>query len=216
MMQKLPLSGLYVITDPDLLPGEKLYTGVEAALRGGAVLVQYRDKNAAESLRRERAVRLLRICEQYGCPLIINDDPALALEISAAGVHLGQEDTSIAEARQVLGPDRFLGATCHSSMLLARNALDAGCDYLAFGRFFSSRTKQHAPAAALEVLTEARQLGLPLVAIGGLTLGNAKPIIAAGADLLAVVHGLFSATDIEERARQFTQLINEVRARRAC
>lgn len=206
--------GLYAITDPDLLPGERLFTGVESALRGGAVLVQYRDKLASSGTRRDRARELLALCRQYMCPLIINDDIALALEVGADGVHLGQDDGSLEEARQALGPDRILGSTCHSSMDLARSAAAAGCDYLAFGRFFSSQTKRQAPAAPLAVLDSAQQLGLPVTAIGGISLENAGIVIAAGADLAAVVHGLFAADDIEARAHQFTQLIHNARADR--
>lgn len=206
--------GLYAITDPDLLPGERLFTGVESALRGGAVLVQYRDKQASSDLRRARARDLLALCREYMCPLIINDDVALALEIGADGVHLGQGDGSLREARQALGPDRVLGSTCHSSMDLAHDAVAQGCDYLAFGRFFSSQTKQQAPAAPLATLDSAQQLGLPVVAIGGISLDNVGILIAAGADLAAVIHGLFSADDIEARAYQFTQLIHNARADR--
>lgn len=208
-------SGLYGITDPELLPGEQLFSGVEAALRGGAVLIQYRDKTATPTQRSQRAARLIELCRVYGCPLIINDDYALAQASGAAGVHMGQGDGSLTAARGVLGPDKLLGATCHSSISLAQEAAAAGANYLAFGRFYGSRTKQQAPAAALSVLTDAQSLGLPIVAIGGLTLANAEPVITAGADLLAVVHGLFAAPDIEARARQFSQLIQDVRASRA-
>jgi thiamine-phosphate pyrophosphorylase len=207
-------SGLYAITDPELLPGERLLSGVEAALRGGAVLVQYRDKLTPAALRRERARSLLALCRDYGCPLVVNDDVALALAIGADGVHLGQGDSSLEEARRAFGSDRLVGATCHSSMDLARAAAASGCDYVAFGRFFSSQTKQQAPAAPLSILASARRLGLPVTAIGGITLDNAGTVVAAGADLLAVIHGLFSATDIEARAREFTQLIQDTRADR--
>lgn len=207
--------GLYAITDPSLLRGTELYSGVEAALRGGAVLVQYRDKEAPPTLRRERATRLLEICRRHDRPLIINDDPILALEIGADGVHMGQEDGSLEEARRLLGPAKVLGATCHDSLALAERAVATGADYLAFGRFFTSRTKGQAPGAPLSVLTDAGALGLPMTAIGGITLQNAGAVVAAGADLVAVVHGLFSASDIEARARQFTHLIKDARASRA-
>lgn len=213
-MRALLNPGLYAITDPELLPGTRLFSGVEAALKGGAVLVQYRDKLASPQQQRERAGELLALCRSYGRPLIINDSLELALEIDADGVHLGQEDGSLGQARPALGPDKLLGATCHSSMTLARAAAAAGCDYLAFGRFYSSNTKQRAPVAPLSVLQSARELALPTTAIGGITLNNAAPVVAAGAELIAVVHGLFSASDIEARARQFTQLIHDARLAR--
>ena len=213
-MHELLRPGLYAITDPELLPGARLITGVESAIRGGAVLVQYRDKLAPTDLRRERARELLALCRDYSCPLLINDDVALALEIGADGVHLGQDDGSFEDARRALGPRRILGATCHSSMTLARKAAAAGSDYLAFGRFFSSQTKQQAPAAPMAILASAQQLGLPITAIGGMSLDNAGTVVTAGADLVAVIYSLFSAPDIEARARQLTQLIHDARADR--
>lgn len=207
----LPSYGLYAITDGELLPGAELYTGVEAALRGGADMVQYRDKTASADERKRRGRELLSLCRDYQRPLIINDDLALAMELNASGVHLGQDDGDLRIARRALGPGKILGATCHGSLELGRAAASAGCDYLAFGRFFSSRTKDHAPPATLDVLAAAHKLGLPVVAIGGITLDNAGQALASGADFLAVVNGLFGADDIQTRARQFTQLIHTAR-----
>ncbi len=206
-MADRPLRGLYAITDPGLLPGRELVAGVEAALRGGAAMVQYRDKSADLETRRRRAQALLALCRDWHRPLIINDDLALAVSIGADGIHLGQEDASPGAARKALGPDAIIGVTCHHSLQLARDACQAGANYLAFGRFFSSATKQQAPPAPLSILTEAHALGLPRVAIGGINLNNAHKPLEAGAEMLAVVHGLFSASDIENRAAQFVKLI---------
>ncbi|PSF12385.1 thiamine phosphate synthase [Marinobacter fuscus] len=200
--------GLYAITDNRLTPPDTLVASVEAALAGGTCLVQYRDKQSTSAERLRQATDLNALCQRAKVPLLINDDPELALRIGAAGVHLGQDDVTLAEARALLGPDALIGITCHQSLNLAEAAAAGGASYLAFGRFYSSQTKPGAPAAGPEVLTDARQLGLPVTAIGGITLSNALPLILAGADLLAVVGGLFggSPNDIEQRARQFSRL----------
>lgn len=200
--------GLYAITDSQLLPADRLLAAVEAAIRGGAVLVQYRDKTASQPERLKQARDLAALCDDAGVPLIINDDPELARRCGAAGVHLGQSDASLAAARQRLGDHAIIGATCHAGLSLAARADADGADYLAFGRFFSSRTKPDAPAADASILARARQYGKPVTAIGGITTDNGESLIRAGADLLAVVGGLFDAdvNTIEERARRFSQL----------
>ncbi|WP_372965301.1 thiamine phosphate synthase [Marinobacter sp.] len=201
--------GLYAITDNQLTPPDQLLQSVEAALEGGAVLVQYRDKLSADSERLRQAADLTDLCRNAGVPLLINDDPELALRVGAQGVHLGQDDWSLEKARNLLGPEAIIGITCHHRMDLAHAAKSHGADYLAFGRFYSSRTKPGAPAAEVSVLTEATRLALPVAAIGGITTDNAKPLIRAGADLLAVVGGLFggSPEDIKAKARTFSRLI---------
>lgn len=198
--------GLYAITDPRLLPGERLLAGVEAALRGGAVLVQYRDKEASAEQRLHRARDLLGLCRQAAVPLIINDDPELARRIGADGVHLGQDDVDLGAARALLGPEAIIGATCHGSLALAQSARRAGADYLAFGSFFASATKPDAMPADPRILTQARDLGLPITAIGGITTARAPQLLRRGADLLAVVSDLFAAPDITARAREFSDL----------
>lgn len=200
--------GLYAITDSRLTPPEHLLVSVEAALRGGAVLVQYRDKSATSVERLRRATELKALCRNAGVPLIINDDPELAARVGASGVHLGQQDTPLAKARQLLGEEAILGATCHGRTDLARQALAQGADYLAFGRFYPSATKPEAPEASLSVLETARRFGRPVVAIGGITLANATPLIRAGADLVAVAGGLFttSPAQTEQRAAAFREL----------
>lgn len=202
--------GLYAITDGALLPPERLIGAVEAALRGGAVLVQYREKSLPFPERLTQARNLAAACDNARVPLIINDDPTLAKRAGASGVHLGQSDSSLQAARESLGDGAIIGATCHASMDLARSADSAGADYLAFGRFFPSSTKPDAPAASPDILATARSFSKPVTAIGGITLHNGESLIRAGADMLAVVGGLFDGDDqlIEDQARQFTRLFS--------
>ena len=201
-------AGLYAITDNRLTPPDCLLQSVEAALKGGAVLVQYRDKSATSTERLRQATDLASLCRDAGAPLLINDDPELAFRVGAQGVHLGQDDWTLSKARALLGPEAIIGITCHHRLDLARAAKANGADYLAFGRFYTSGTKPGAPRANVNVLTEAKVLALPVTAIGGITTENAEPLIQAGADLVAVVGGLFGGTpeDIEARARAFCQL----------
>ncbi len=207
-----PLHGLYAITDSTLLAGGRLLPWVQAALEGGARIIQYRDKSTDSVRRLAEAEALSRLCQQYAATLIINDDPELACLVGA-GVHLGQTDGPLAAARALLGPQAVIGATCHASLARAGQAMAEGASYLAFGRFFPSRTKPDAPAAPLELLHQARnRYPLPLVAIGGITLDNAARLLEQGADLLAVVHEVFgtsSAAETERRARAFARLFPE-------
>jgi len=200
-----PLHGLYAITDPLLLPGDQLLAGVEAALRGGARFIQYRDKTASAATKYEQARALRPLCRRYGAYLIINDDVALALAVDADGVHLGQHDGRLAAARAAL-PGKLLGVTCHASLELAAAAATCA-DYLAFGRFFASATKPSAPPCELATLTAARaRFALPLLAIGGVTPDNGGQLRAAGASLLAAIHGVFGGQDIEAAARRYAAL----------
>jgi len=200
------IRGLYAITDPSLIPAGRLLVACEAALRGGARLLQYRDKPASPSERRQRAASLRDLCRDHGAALLINDDPQLAADIGARGVHIGQSDGAIQRARQLLGPDAIIGITCHGNPELAKDAAEAGANYAAFGRFFPSHTKPGAPQAELSILSTP--LTLPKVAIGGVTPDNAPALIAAGADAVAVIHSLFSAADIEAQARLFANLFS--------
>lgn len=206
------LRGLYAITDSSLLADGRLLPYTEAALRGGARLLQYRDKSSNDSTRLREATALRELCERYGATLIINDDAELAARLGV-GLHLGQEDGSLAHARALLGGRAIIGATCHASLELAAQARRDGASYVAFGRFHNSNTKPGAPSANLELLAQARQAtSLPIVAIGGVTVENAPPLIAAGADLIAVIHALFaadSAAEVERRACAFSALFGE-------
>lgn len=202
----MPSPPLYAIADTASLE-EQLLPSTEAALRGGVQWLQYRDKSADPALRRRDVAGLLALCQDYRASLIINDDIDLTLALGAHGVHLGQGDGDPAHARQRLGREAIIGVTCHASLALARQAKAAGASYVAFGRFFPSRTKPDAPPAPSDLLTRARAtIGLPIVAIGGITLENGAALLDAGADRLAVSHDLFSAPDIEARARAYQTL----------
>ncbi|MBM3356535.1 MAG: thiamine phosphate synthase [Betaproteobacteria bacterium] len=205
------IRGLYAVT-PDVADTFGLLAKVEAALAGGASLLQYRNKSAGAALKLVQARALLPLCGQYGVPLIINDDLELALALDAAGLHLGVEDGSLSHARGKIGPDRILGASCYDAFDNAVGAARAGASYVAFGSFFPSSIKPGAVRAPLSLLARAkRDLAVPVVAIGGITLDNAAQLIAAGADSVAVISGVFSAPDVEAAARRFSSLFEEHR-----
>jgi thiamine-phosphate pyrophosphorylase len=195
------LRGLYAITPPDL-------SRVEEALASGALCaLQYRAKDAPAASRRRSAQRLLERCRAHGVPFIVNDDVELALAVQADGVHLGRDDGDVAAARARL-PGRLLGVSCYDRLELAERAVAAGADYVAFGSVFASPTKPGAVRAPLALFARARVLGVPLVAIGGITLQNAPQVIAAGADCLAVISDLFGAPDVGARARHYGRLFH--------
>ncbi|WP_338522550.1 thiamine phosphate synthase [Pseudomonas batumici] len=204
----MKLRGLYAITDSQLLAG-KFLPYVEAALDGGVTLLQYRDKSTDEARRLREAEALRGLCERYKTQLIINDDAELAARLGV-GVHLGQTDGPLTPARSLLGSRAIIGSTCHAQLELAEQAAREGASYVAFGRFFNSNTKPGAPAADVALLERARPLlHLPIAVIGGITLDNAAPLVAHGADLLAVIHGLFGAESTREvtrRAQAFNAL----------
>lgn len=199
---------LYAITDSHLLPGDKLFDAVAAALKGGCKLVQYRDKSSDKARRLFEAKNLLALCNQYQAKLLINDDVSLAQEVGAHGVHLGQGDTNPVAARIILGNRAIIGVTCHDSIALAQQAIKDSANYIAFGRFFSSNTKPDARPAPISLISDARKAfsNTPIVVIGGITLDNGKQLLDAGADMLAVCHSLFSAEDITAQAKKFIEL----------
>ena len=206
----MDLRGLYAITDSRLIPADRLVDAVSHAIAGGAVLVQYRDKESAPQLRRAQAIALQTLCEAHDVPLIINDDVELALDCGAAGVHLGRDDADLDAARARLGAGAIIGVSCYADLERAREAAAAGADYLAFGRFFPSETKPEAMPANPELLRVARrELDLPLCAIGGITPANAPQLLEAGADLLAVIHGLFGQPDVRAAASRFQSLFKK-------
>jgi len=195
--------GLYVIP-PATLTGRALLDAAAAALAGGAVCLQYRAKSQADAA----AARALKaLCRRRGARFIVNDDVPLALEVDADGVHLGRDDGDPLAARACLGPDRIIGVSCYNDLDRARRLAGQGADYLAFGSVAASPTKPGAVRCPPGVLGRARALGLPVVAIGGITLELAPALVAAGADLLAVISDVFEADDVEARTRAYRELI---------
>ncbi len=204
MTSRARLRGLYAIT-PEMADTRALLAKVEAAIAGGAALVQYRAKTLAPALRAEQAARLVALCRAQGIPMIVNDDVELAFAIGADGVHLGRADGDVRAARMRL-PHAILGISCYADPARAEAAAALGADYVGIGSVFPSRTKPGAARAALDCLGEARRRGgLPVAAIGGITADNAGDAIAAGADMLAVISALFDAADVAAAARALSQ-----------
>jgi thiamine-phosphate pyrophosphorylase len=206
------LCGLYAVTPDDrLLP--RLSALVEAALQGGVRIVQYRNKQAPAPLRRAQAAELLRVCRAYGAKLVVNDDVWLAIEVGADGAHVGRDDLpghDLATAREALGPKRLLGVSCYNDLARVDAAAKAGADYIGVGSMFSSSTKPGTVHATPNLLSEARhRFAGPVAAIGGITIANAPQVIAAGADMVAVVSDLFDAMDIGRRAEEFQKLFDK-------
>lgn len=208
---KRKLAGLYAVT-PDEQRSDVLVRKVGAALQGGASVLQYRNKTASPELRIEQGRALVALCRAAGAAFIINDDVELALELGADGAHLGADDGDLAEARQRLGPDKLLGASCYDRIELAEAAMRAGADYLAFGSVFGSVTKPGAVRAPMAIFAEARRrFALPLVAIGGINLQNASEVFAAGADAVAVISAVFDAADVAASAAGFVTIYQQQR-----
>lgn len=207
MSPAYPLAGLYVITDSHLQAAEALSAAVELALQGGAKLVQYRDKSSDRELQLTQGKQLVSLCHRYNVPLIVNDDPALAKQIQAAGVHLGRGDSRLQAARELLGDQAIIGISCYNEWDRAVTAASGGADYIAFGSFFASHTKPDAVSAPLALLERARQeLPVPVAAIGGITPERATGLVAAGAQILAVVHGVFAQQDIKSAAQYYAEV----------
>lgn len=185
--------GLYLLTPDE--PDTARLLARTAPLLEHAARLQYRNKTAGPALRRRQAEALASLCATAGCPLVINDDVALAIAVDADGVHLGEHDAGPQDARAMLGRSRTIGVSCYDSLERAEAAVAAGADYLAFGAFFPSPTKPAARRAGPALLQAAARFGLPRVAIGGITPDNAPALVAAGADLVAVISGVYDAAD---------------------
>lgn len=203
------LYGLYAITDSNIIPDAEFENRVEAALKSGARILQYRDKTTDQAKRLQQASSLRLLCDTYSATLIINDDITLAQSVNADGIHIGKDDQTLQRARQQLGDDKIIGVSCYNQLDLARAAIEAGADYIAFGSFFASNIKPDAPNANLELIREIKQESTtPVCCIGGITRLNHPPLLEAGADMLAVISDLFAhdrPADIEQAARQFSQ-----------
>ena len=191
--------GLYLVT-PDIADTGALLAQAGAVLPF-ATWLQYRNKEADAALRCAQVRALLPACRAHGVALIVNDDWRLAAECGADGVHLGEDDGAPDAARAALGDGAIVGASCYDSLARARDAVAAGADYVAFGAFFPSHTKTNTRRAGTHLLRDAAALGVPRVAIGGITADNAPALVAAGADLLAIVGAVFHAPDPAAAAR---------------
>jgi thiamine-phosphate pyrophosphorylase len=204
---KFPQTGLYAITQTDHKTIDMIIEEVAAAIRGGAAVVQYRDKNPIDAVLLARD--LVKLCHRRDVPLIINDDVELAVQTGADGVHLGKEDGHIAEARKRLGAGAIIGVSCYNSVERAVEAEQGGATYVAFGRFFPSSSKPLAAPAQIETLRQAkRALRIPIVAIGGILPDNGAPLLEAGAGVLAVIGGIFDHQP-EQSARAYSPLFRE-------
>jgi thiamine-phosphate pyrophosphorylase len=201
-MLQSKLAGLYALT-PDVPDTQVLVSRTAQALNGGASAIQYRNKTAAATLKLEQAIALRTLCAARGAIFIVNDDIELAVAAGAAGIHLGRDDASIAAARARLGPAAIVGVSCYDAIARAQVAVAAGGDYVAFGSFYPSLVKPDAvrPKPGLIAESKARWPGMNVVAIGGITAANAAPLIAAGADAVAVISALYDAPDIALAAR---------------
>ncbi len=207
---KLRLHGLYAIADTAYLDDARLAGAVEQAIAGGARVIQYRDKRNDTATRQRQAQALARRCRDGGVIFLVNDDVALARESGADGVHLGREDMPLEAARAQLGAESIIGVSCYNELEHAVRAEKQDADYVAFGSFFPSRTKPQAVRATLNLLREARrQLKLPIVAIGGITPENGTALIEAGADMLAVIEGVFGQADIRAATRRYANLFGQ-------
>jgi thiamine-phosphate pyrophosphorylase len=202
MHNQWQLRGLYAIT-PEQPDTRRLLRLAESVLDQGVALIQYRNKSTNAALRLEQALGLKLLCLPYGVPLVVNDDIELARAMQADGVHLGESDGDPAAVRDELGADALIGVSCYASIERANTAKAQGADYLAFGAFFQSPTKPQATLADPAILRDARSLGVPLVAIGGIQPDNVAALRDAGADLIAVISGLWSAPDPGVAARAY-------------
>ena len=203
MTGRWPRRGLYLVT-PDPLPDAALI----ARLLPYAACLQYRSKQDDDVVRRREAAALQALCTTAGILFIVNDDVALAEHLNADGVHLGEHDAALGQARARLGADAIIGSSCYDDLARADAAARAGASYVAFGAFFPSPTKPNARRATPSLLRAARDLGLPRVAIGGITPDNAAPLVDAGADLIAVISGVFDAPDPVAAARTCAALFD--------
>jgi len=207
MVSNLSIAGLYAIADTQYLDDTRLIDAVAQAIAGGARIIQYRDKKHAPAERARQASELAKLCRQQDALFIVNDDVALAKGMQADGAHLGREDVSLTQAREQLGPQAIIGVSCYNELARAEAAEGQGANYVAFGRFFPSRTKPQAVPAGLDLLREAKKkLHITVVAIGGITPENGASLIAAGADALAVIEGVFGQADVRAAAERYARL----------
>ena len=204
------ISGLYVITDNKLIDRENFVQTVEKAIRGGARIVQLREKDTSQDEIIKLGRELLLVTRQYRVPLIINDSPELASEIGADGVHLGGEDASIENARSLLGDQALIGVSCYNQIERGLKSVQSGADYVAFGTPYYTPTKPDREPTSIEILEEAVRLitEIPVFAIGGITKDNASRILQTGVDGIAVITSVFGSTDPEKAAQELASISN--------
>ena len=200
------LRGLYAIT-PDLDDIATLVAKVSAAIAGGAQAIQYRNKTATDSLRQKQASMLSRVCDGAGAIFIVNDDLALAQAVGAAGVHLGEEDGAVAQARKIAGDGLLIGVSCYNDIARAKRLVAEGADYIAFGSFHPSATKPEARRAEPTLLRRGQALGVPVVAIGGITAANGRALVESGADALAVISYVFDHDNLADVTRAASEIV---------
>ena len=205
----MSMNGLYAIADCAVIEQQALYGNVLLAIEGGATAIQYRAKNISMERQSRDAATLATLCKQQKVIFIVNDDPQLAKQVGADGVHIGRDDMTIAKTRSIVGNTMIIGYSCYNDVRRAKMAENAGADYVAFGSFFPSAIKPNAVQAPLALLTEATSaVSLPLVAIGGISASNGGQLIDAGADALAVISGVFKAEDVRSATRQIASLFS--------
>jgi len=209
---KKKLRGLYAITNGSFGEKKKWLSDIENAIKGGVKIIQYRSKTNDEEFEIRRAGLLKRLCEKHNCILIINDNAVLAKKINADGLHVGKNDISINKAKKILGENSIIGVSCYNDLGRARSAEKNNASYVAFGSFFQSMTKPDAVSADIKILKRAKsELGIPICAIGGINRENAKDVINAGVDMIALMSGIFLVSDINHEARHISSLFNKSR-----
>jgi len=210
---KKRLSGLYAITNENLMPKEHFIHMAETALSSGVSVLQYRDKSSDKNKRLHQARALKALCDQYNAILIINDDISLTKQVDADGIHIGKNDLSLDETRNQLGPEKIIGVSCYNKISLAENAINNGADYIAFGSFFGSSIKPDAPHASSDLITSIKQHhDTPVCCIGGITTENHLPLLQAGADMLAVISDIFSQMNNEHISTRCIQYLESFKS----
>ena len=200
------MRGVYAITDCDNLPTYELLSVTEEILRAGVAALQYRDKSGDLKKRNREARELQRLCREHGCLFIVNDDVQLAKTTGSDGVHLGSDDCDCKAARKELGPGAIIGVSCYNSLKAAQDAAAGGADYVAFGSFHPTTSKQDTAIAEPGIIKQAKQrISLPIVAIGGITPANCGTLIEYGADMLAAISSIYRADDPYSTVKEFNQ-----------
>ena len=197
---------VYLVTDTVYFNDDNIWNKMEAALRGGVTLVQYRDKTQESRILYERALKMKALCDKYNVPMLVDDRADIAFAVGAAGVHVGQSDLPAEVARRMLGADAIIGVSAHNAEeALAAEA--AGADYLGCGAVYPTGTKKDTSVIGVEGLKAIRAVTkMPFVGIGGVTLANYSDVLNAGADGAAIVSAILSADDIESTVQKFVQL----------